>query len=214
MTLPDAPPDDRPLRKDAQRTRRLVLDAARDLFADRGLEVGFDEIARRAGVGVGTVYRRFPDRAALVEALFAEKVDEIISIASNALLVDDPWDGIVQFCEQAILEQQHDRGLAQVLASSKWVDAHVAELKERAGELIGELLRRARAAGVVRSDLAAVDLAVMSHLLSRVTTTDEPAISDRYLALFLDAIKQQPGHSRLPDPVPTVAMFEEIASRL
>ncbi|MDX6685079.1 MAG: hypothetical protein QOF86_1207, partial [Baekduia sp.] len=89
-TLPTAP-DERPLRKDAERNRQRILDAARALFAEEGLHATLDAVAARAGVGVGTVYRRFADKEALIDALFEERIDEVVEIAEAALAVEDPW---------------------------------------------------------------------------------------------------------------------------
>src|SRR4051794_16477177 len=85
------------LRRDAERNRQLVLDAARQVFAARGLDAGFDEIARVAGVGAATVYRRFPQRADLVEALFEEEIAEVITQAQSAAAHPDPWLGLGGF---------------------------------------------------------------------------------------------------------------------
>ena len=84
---------ERPLRADAERNRRLLLDAARELFAERGLGVTLDDIAHRAGLGVGTAYRRFGSRAALIDALFEERLGEIVAVAKESLEVEDPWEG-------------------------------------------------------------------------------------------------------------------------
>ena len=103
--------DDRPLRADAERNRRRILAAARQLFAARGLGVSLDEIAAEAGVGVGTVYRRFPDRDLLIDALFEERIDEIAQAARDALEHDDPWEGFAWFLHEAAGLQAPDRGL-------------------------------------------------------------------------------------------------------
>src|ERR1700754_1434289 len=86
---------DRPLRKDAERNRQRILTAAGELFAERGLCVTLDDVAHHAGVGVGTVYRRFPDKAELIDALFAQRMQAMCEIAEEALEVPDPWDGLV-----------------------------------------------------------------------------------------------------------------------
>lgn len=219
-------PEGRPLRKDAQRTRRLVLDAAGELFARRGLDVGFDEIARLAGVGVGTVYRRFPDRDSLVEALFSEKADEIVADASAALAVSDPWEAIVDFCERTIVKRNRDRGLAEVLANGEHGHERLEALRERMGAILDELLGRGHRAGVVRAEIETVDLALMTYVLSRFTVDGEPEIWRRYLALLLNAIRTppvpdprphphpHPDPDPLPGPAPTLRMFQEIARRL
>lgn len=205
----------RPLRKDAQRSRRLVLDAARDLFAQKGIEVGFDEIARTAGVGVGTVYRRFPNRDALVEALFVERMEEVIDAATAAQQIPDPWDAVVTLCEQSIVERQNDRGLAQVLAQVSLGQEHLHELRDRVETAIGKVLGRAQDAGAVRPDLEVADLVLITHLLSRITVPAAEDLWRRYLALFLDSIRAQPDADRtLPGPAPTAREFEKVAQRM
>src|SRR3954462_6998050 len=95
----DTTPAERPLRRDAERNRQRILTAAADAFAEGGLAVTMDEIARRAGVGVGTVYRRFPDKELLVAALFEQRIDELIGLAQAARDEPDPFAGLVRFFE-------------------------------------------------------------------------------------------------------------------
>lgn len=201
------------LRKDAQRSRRLVLEAAKDLFAERGVEVGFDEIARHAGVGVGTVYRRFPCREALVEALFVAKMERVKATAAAALDIEDPWDALVWFCERCVSEQQCDRGLTQVLASGGVDTDSLGDLREEIGAAVDDVVRRAQDAGVVRADLAYADLAISLHVFSRMSV-EGSELWRRYLALFLDSIRTRPGQDELPGPAPTFTTVEEIARRL
>ena len=85
----------RPLRRDAERNRIRILASAKVLFAEHGVDVSLDDIARHAGVGVGTVYRRFPDREALIDELFEDKISEIEELAAASLAIDDPWEGLV-----------------------------------------------------------------------------------------------------------------------
>src|ERR1043166_6338645 len=87
--------DSRPLRVDAARNRERILAAASEVFADRGLDVSLDDIARHAGVGVGTVYRRFPTKEALIEALFDSHLAQLEALAENAVSYADSWDGLV-----------------------------------------------------------------------------------------------------------------------
>src|SRR3954451_17247530 len=102
---------EKPLRADAERNRRRILDAAEELFSVKGLSVGLDEIARHAGVGVATAYRRFPDKEQLVDALFEEHVEALAGVAAAALEHDDPWQGVVRFMEGAVELQVANRGL-------------------------------------------------------------------------------------------------------
>src|SRR3954453_13073586 len=87
----------KPLRRDAEHNRQLILDAARAAFAEGGLDVGLHEIAKRAGVGVGTVYRRFPAKEELIAALFEDRIEDVIAIAQEALAEDHAWTGLEHF---------------------------------------------------------------------------------------------------------------------
>src|SRR3954447_2696759 len=113
-----AMPTDRPLRKDAERNRVRIMGAAAELFAERGLGVSLDDVARHAGVGVGTVYRRFPDKELLIDALFEERIESMCGIAAAALDIPDPWDGFVYFFEQGSELQARDCGLKELLQCS------------------------------------------------------------------------------------------------
>src|SRR3954447_7991578 len=111
MTQSAAPATDRPLRADAERNRERILDAARAAFAEDGLDVGLHEIAKRAGVGVGTVYRRFPEKDELVRALFEDRVEEVVSIAEHALSFEDGWTGLEHFLHRSCELQVADRAM-------------------------------------------------------------------------------------------------------
>ena len=105
----------RPLRKDAERNRQRILLAAAEVFTERGLEATLDDVARHAGVGVGTVYRRFPDKAALADALFEQRIDLLVGLAERAYGEPDPWQGLVSFLERAGEMMATDKGLRQIL---------------------------------------------------------------------------------------------------
>src|SRR3954467_11819009 len=116
MTAVGSNPDElliRPLRADAARNRARLIAAARELFAERGLNVTMDEIARHAGVGVGTAYRRFASREELIEALFDDRFEQIIANAERALEDPDAWHGLITFVESQIEMQAADRGLKE-----------------------------------------------------------------------------------------------------
>src|SRR3954451_19976695 len=109
---------DRPLRRDAERNRQRILAAAGELFTERGLRVTLDDIAHHAGVGVGTVYRRFPDKELLIDALFEQRLEAMRANAEQALADPDPWDGLRLFCERGGELQAHARALRELLACS------------------------------------------------------------------------------------------------
>ena len=106
---------EQPLRRDAERNRQRILDTAGQLFAERGLGVSLDEIARHAGVGVGTVYRRFPDKDQLIDALFEARIGEILAVATASLEISDPWEALVHFLERSMELQVKDRALKELL---------------------------------------------------------------------------------------------------
>src|SRR5689334_25016596 len=117
----------RPLRRDAERNRQRILDAAREVFAARGLEVTLDDIAQHAGVGVGTVYRRFPDKEQLIEAIFEARLQEIVALAADALADEDAWRGLSTFLHGMLERQAADRGLKELILGGPHGRSHVAE---------------------------------------------------------------------------------------
>jgi AcrR family transcriptional regulator len=191
---------DRPLRRDAERNRQRILAAAGELFTERGLSVTLDDIARHAGVGVGTVYRRFPDKEVLIDALFEQRLDAICAVAEQALAAADPWEGFVLFFERGCELQAHDRGLKELLGSSTHGGGCVVDARDRLRWLVTELFDRAKAAGVVRADADPFDAALIFMMLGTVmdrTRDIAPDVWRRYLGLILDGLR--PGApARLP----------------
>jgi AcrR family transcriptional regulator len=193
---------ERPLRKDAERNRQRIMAAARELFAQRGLEVTMDDIADHAGVGVGTVYRRFPDRELLIDALFEETLASMLALAEESLGIGDPWDAFVHFLEGALEMQTSNRGLKGLLFSTAHGREHVAEARARITPVASQLLERAQKAGVVRRDITDTDMPLLS--LSLGTSDDfaghiEPEIWRRYLGILLDGLRTRRDRpSKLP----------------
>ena len=189
MTVADTP--GRPLRADAERNRRRILAAAAEVFADRGLDVSLDDIAAAAGVGVGTVYRRFPNKDSLIDALFEEKMGRVIALAREALEIEDPWEGLVAFMTGVCRWQAEDRGFKEALASTDPGRERVHAARDRIAPLAGELLDRAKAAGAVREDLGAFDVPLMHFAVGFVaekTRDVSPDYWQRILTIFLDGI--------------------------
>src|SRR3954465_6029662 len=145
----------KPLRADAERIRRRILDAARELFAQKGLGVGLDEIAHHAGVGVATAYRRFPDKDQLVDALFQERADALVAAAERGLAEDEPWQGVVTFMTGATELHASDRALKELVFHGSGGEARLAYVRGRMAPLVREIVRRAHAAGALRADVAA-----------------------------------------------------------
>src|ERR1700694_5539553 len=141
-----------PLRRDAERNRQRILDTAGLLFAERGLGVSLDEIARHAGVGVGTVSRRFPDKEQLIDALFEVRLGEIIAAATDSLEVTDPWEALMTFIERSMELQVKDRGLKELLLGTSTAHARIEQGRQQIRPLVETILSRAQDAGVVRDD--------------------------------------------------------------
>ncbi len=183
---------ERPLRKDAERNRLRILEAAGELFAARGLGVTLDDVARHAGVGVGTVYRRFPDKETLIDALFVQRIDTICAVAEQALAQPDPWDGLVAFFERGLERQAGDLGLKELLMCSSHGGARVIEARGRLRPLVTELFDRAKAAGVLRADAEPHDAPMIQMMLGSIidrTRDVEPELWRRYLGIVLDGLR-------------------------
>lgn len=196
---------ERGLRADAERNRQRILAAAAEVFTQRGFEATLDEVARRAGVGVGTVYRRFPDKAALAEALFTDRIDALVTLAERAQSEPDAWAALVTFLEQAAEMLVGDRGLRQLLmyAAEQGYD-QVEYARDRMRPAVESLVKRAQAEGRVRADLAGTDIPLIELMLgaaAEYTRNVRPDVWRRYLALILDALcPARAGTNVLPEP--------------
>jgi AcrR family transcriptional regulator len=192
----------RPLRSDAARNRELILNTAAEVFAELGLDAGYDEIARRAGVGVGTVYRRFPERSELIHALFESLIEEMVAIGEEASRLPDAWEGLTMFLEKTLERQVADRGLKEVMVRTITDDEHISIGRERIGPIFEDLIARAHADGSLRPDVEANDIGLQLIITSSLTTPEQPDLWRRYLALFLDAVRTKPLKTRLPLAAP------------
>src|SRR3954447_8677925 len=146
----------RPLRADAERNRQRLIEAAAELFRTKGISVGLDEIARHAGVGLGTAYRRFPDKEQLIDALFDDRVEEIAGYATEALTHEDPWEAFVWFLERSARLHATDRSVREVLFGSPDQRERVRRARGRIAPLAAPLVARAQAAGVMRADVTVI----------------------------------------------------------
>src|SRR3954470_17989106 len=189
-TGPAAPA--RPLRRDAELNRRRILAAAREGFSERGVGASLDDIAHHAGLGVGTVYRRFPSKEHLVEAMFVERMDEIREMAERSLAEADPWEGFAGFLLGAATLHSADRGLREVMLSNNFGQEQVAAAKDRMIPIAMELVRRAKDSGQLRADFEATDLAVIHLMIGAVaeyTGEIRPELWRRYVGILLDGLR-------------------------
>ena len=193
-------PEVRRLRADARRNREAILKAARKVFADQGTDAQMDDIARRAKVGVGTVYRHFPTKDALLEELVRETFREIAAWTREALEAEDPWQGFVDLMWRGAELHARDRALSEVVADAKRRMANDAADEAGVTAAMAQLLARAQAAGKVRPDYRAEDLSPLFCSLGAVMHGfDDPACWRRHLTLMLDALRADAAASPLPE---------------
>jgi AcrR family transcriptional regulator len=207
----DAPP----LRSDAARNRERLLAAARQTFADQGLDVSMREIARQAGVSEPTLRRRFASKQELVAEAFEDKVAAYADAAQAALDHTDPWTGFVGFLEAVAGMQLVDRGFAEVLTLTFPSSLRCERERRRAYGLIQDMIARAQAAGSLRPDFVAEDVVLVLLAHAGVVAVTEPVnrmLSARLLA-YLTETFAAPGRAVLPDP-PSVARTYRALLRL
>ena len=184
-------PSPRAPRADARRNRAKVLAAAREQFAEHGLDAQIDEIAARAEVGVGTVYRHFPTKLDLLEALADERFRGLADAARRALEVEDPWQAFVEFMTYSARVMTEDRALSEAMDQHGEVCGAAAD---RVGllDLTGEVVKRAQEAGKLRPDIVAWDVPSLVCGIGRAVRAREgmPVMSwERYLDIMLAGLR-------------------------
>lgn len=190
------------MRADARRNRDAIVSAARDLFAEKGIDAQMDEIARRAKVGVGTVYRHFPAKEDLLDVLITRRFESLAERATEAVRVasqGEPWEAFRNYIETAAAEQAADRALCQAMASRS-ERMHAAAVASGLVTQLELLLDVAKGAGALREDLAVDDIpAIVCSIGSVAEAADEkPGWRwDRVLAIWLDGVRT-PGDRALP----------------
>lgn len=188
------------LRKDAARNRERLLAAGREVFAQRGLEATLNDVAHHAGVGVGTAYRRFANKEALIDSILVQQVEELEAILAEALAEPDPWEGLVLYLERSLAIQAKDRGMAQVLSGQFAQPQKYDWGRDRLAPLVNRVAERAREAGLLRKDVTGADLILLQVALNTIATAaqDGPAPDNRddvgelyrrYLWIFLDGLQ-------------------------
>jgi AcrR family transcriptional regulator len=200
-----------PLRRDAQRNRERLVEAARTVFAERGLDVPLDEVARKAGVSIGTLYNRFPTRADLVAAVFADRAETVVRIAEHALGMPDPWEGFVHFVEQVCRMQAADRGYND-LAARSLPQAAPTEHHVRGHALMLQVVDRAKESGALRADFVIADMAFVTWAITRTieaTADVEPDAWRRHLGFILDGLRAPAAH-----PLPTPPLTNEQVTKI
>ncbi len=180
---------ERPKRADARRNYEKVLAAAREAFAEGGESTALEEIARRAGVGIGTLYRHFPNRQALLEALYVDEVEEVCRSAAAQIDGDDPWEALNSWFERFIAYLATKRALAHELLNYLEMDAPLFHTCRAALFEAGEpLLTRAQEAGAVRRDVSIAEVMQMVIGIAKIPTSD-PSQTEHILRIALDGLR-------------------------
>jgi len=189
MTTPDTP-----LRADARRNRDQILVAAREIFAERGADVAMEEIARRASVGVGTLYRRFADREALIRAVFRETF-QVVADEIHAALTEEPtgWGALTRVMRQSAWLHVSVQAKSSTVTAVVKADPETSRLRDYLLDMLSEVVRRAQEEGTLRRDVAVGDLAIlfMSVVNQAPTLTPEAAglAPGRVLAIMMDGLR-------------------------
>ncbi|MET7692949.1 TetR family transcriptional regulator [Streptomyces sp. NPDC005483] len=205
-------------RRDARRNRESLVEAAHEVFTEQGLEAPLDVIARRAGVGNATLYRHFPSRAALVDAVFRDPLADTMAAGERAREATDPWAGLAGYVEVVFSVLATDRGTNDLMTthlegveSLQAVHAHNRATMEL-------LLRRGREAGSIRADVTTEDvlfaLAALGRAVPSLTSAVDPEAWRRPLALLLDGLRASPAVAPLPPPALTADELGDVLQGL
>jgi AcrR family transcriptional regulator len=181
----------RTMRADAERNRRRLLDAATQMFCERGLDVGVGDIAQRAGVGRGTLFRNFPSKEHLIAAIVVERMSESIIRGRAALEAPDAAQALFDLIEQSVGRSQTDRPLFDAIADTWLANDEIREVHGQLLEMLDALVRRAQAAGAVRDDISAVDVLMMIKGVCEAVSSFQhvnPDVALRQLDLIRSAI--------------------------
>jgi AcrR family transcriptional regulator len=204
------------LRRDAQRNRDAILVAAQSVFSERGLDAGVDEIARRAGVGMGTLYRRFPHKDDLIAAIFEQRLAELAAAAEDALHDPKPWDGLIRVLAAVGELQAANRGFKDILAHTLRREGALTPVRLRVRRLNAEVVERAQQAGVLREDITPEDITVFLLSLCVVVETTSDVAPDfwrRFLAIATDGLRAGEKRQPLPQPPLTRQQLNKAMSR-
>jgi AcrR family transcriptional regulator len=182
------------LRADAARNREAIVGAARAVFGEQGLDAPLDEIAKRAGTGNATLYRRFPTRSDLVAAVFAERMAAHVEAVEASVVEDDPWNGFASYIRAVAAMQARDRGIADLVHMDLSSAPEIEQLRARAYDGVVHLIGRAQQAGVLRADFTDQDVVLLlmanAGLVERAHGITDEA-SARLTGLLLDGLRAQ-----------------------
>jgi AcrR family transcriptional regulator len=214
LTLMDIAATDqtvRELRADAQRNRERIIAAALEVFAEQGLEASTAEIAKHAGVGEATLFRRFPTKDDLILAIVETQMDRMIEIATDCLEDPDPGAGFERFLYEVIERSVGDRGVLEGAKAECTVNAGLEDRRRAILGLMSSLVKRAQEAGAIRADLSGTDVGLLINAASSAAELPFPGLRDdlwkRYMRIILDGLRPE-GASKLRPGPPARRLFE------
>ena len=200
------------LRADAERNRQMLLQAAREVFAEQGLEASSKEIARRAGVGIATLFRRFPTRQDLLVATFGTKLAAYTEAIDRALKDPDPWWGFCHYLITITSMQRGDRGFRDIVTLAFPAAPELRAQRDRVYRGVAELIEKAKATGRLREDFLPEDvpLVLMANAGVVAATADHaPESSDRLVGYLLQAFTATAAEE-LPPPATPRRMYRAL----
>ncbi|WP_040797454.1 TetR/AcrR family transcriptional regulator [Nocardia higoensis] len=202
-------------RADARRNRALVLAAAQRAFAEQGTAVSLAEVARRAGVGAGTVYRHFPAKADLLEAVMRERIDRLAELAVRCLAQPDAGAAFFDFCARVVAVTPRNEALCEFLGSDDgWPRASMQGAAARFHRALGELLAAAQRQGAVRADIDSEDvLGIFTACVAIQRMRGAEGTVDRTAALVLDSLRERPSEQAVTKARTVAATRDEMTER-
>ncbi|HEY5059084.1 MAG TPA: helix-turn-helix domain-containing protein [Gaiellaceae bacterium] len=198
-------------RRDARRNHELLVAAAQEVFAEQGVDASLEEIARRAGLGIGTLYRHFATRDALVEAVFERRIGDFVAVAQAAAAEPDGWLALVAFLERTLELQAADRLLKDVLMRYPPGAGRLADVRQEMRRLFEDVLERARAQGRLRSDFTLADLSLLSWSFAPLidaTAEVAPNAWRRHLQWLLDGLRAESATPQVEPPLDEEQLYE------
>jgi AcrR family transcriptional regulator len=201
----------RRLRADAARNRQRLIEAARQVFAERGMDATLDDIAHQAGVNVATAYRHFANKHELARSVLQATMDQVAAITEDAAKADDPWNALTNCLEQTIDLIASNRGALELFTRTYGAEWREEQLHAPLTNHMQRLVRRAQQAGVLRPDVYPTDFALLVSMLGFVADGATPELGRRYLSLIFAGLRAS--DPPLPGLPPTDAQLRAFPSK-
>jgi len=196
-----------PRRKDAERNRRRLLVAAREVFRDRGVAATLNDVAHHAGLGVGTAYRHFANKEELIDALFDDMVTTVDTYVREAADEPDAWLGLTRALQKVCEVQAFDRGLREVMLGTGRGPERQRQMRDRVAPTVDVVVARAQQQGMLRADVVPADFPILQLMVGAVTDhIGQPELWRRYLIIVIDGLRARPGE---PSPLPDLPVSED-----